>query len=839
MSADKPKNPKNTGQSGKPGNSDKTGNPDKQGNLTNPVPHDPNHKQTDEVGAFGNLTPAKSKAKPAQDANPAPKPNLQKPLQPQVETPSTKEAASTPASSTPAPTSSSGPTPKPMSNQAAANKPSKRRKRKKKAKSAAHVQNIPKTAVITTTPASTSANVPDQPEADTNSLPNQTPPASVAPPAEPTSPAPATPSTSAAAAKSEDKLVAASNTPAPAKFEQDPAATQPATFASLMGNDFEPTDKLPGEISRTILAVVALGLSVLIHIAIAFMIGKLPLGNLDQLAQEPESTSYRIQRPVIDPVVSDPVLLDNSIPATIQQPSLAALSAQLLLSPEGNFENVDPEHTPTIVQPKKHDDQSPEAKNDAISTLPDQADLALDAVNRLGGGKTVDMPVISKGGVPNIPGTGEDNGPSASDQAKDLLADAIINIDLPTNDRSARAQGQDGIGIPTIDLSDAPPVRPTKDIFAHRTPKSSPLDMATITIHQSKVLTLPERLDDDFTYTLTKIRPKIEGGLFSKDELDKYTYFEVEITPRRSLRKLKTIPKDVVFLLDTSGSVPQQWVNQMTAGVRSSLGSLNKEDRFNIVYFSDKSSFFSEDKIVQATPENLAKAQQFLTSAKSKGQTNVNLALSRLLQRDLSAQRAYYLVLISDGVPTRGVMNTRELINLITRDNNLNASIYCVGVGSRQNKELLNFLAYRNKGLSLFSTHAAHAATQIRNLLSRIRYPLIKDVNLNLVGIKMTEVFPHHLPNIHQGERFALYGRFTLPNKFTMRLSGHNGIKTMDFTFGGALASAPIGKKTIPHQWAFWKLHHIYSAIIQSGQTEKLKAQIEVLKERFDLKTLY
>ncbi|MFP3787422.1 hypothetical protein, partial [Burkholderia sp. SIMBA_024] len=77
----------------------------------------------------------------------------------------------------------------------------------------------------------------------------------------------------------------------------------------------------------------------------------------------------------------------------------------------------------------------------------------------------------------------------------------------------------------------------------------------------------------------------------------------------------------------------------------------------------------------------------------------------------------------------RGVIDTRRLIDLITRDNDLSASIYCVGVGDRQDRELLDFLAYRNKGRSVFVEDVDRAAPAINDLLSRLRYPLIRGVS--------------------------------------------------------------------------------------------------------------
>jgi Ca-activated chloride channel family protein len=352
-------------------------------------------------------------------------------------------------------------------------------------------------------------------------------------------------------------------------------------------------------------------------------------------------------------------------------------------------------------------------------------------------------------------------------------------------------------------------------------------------------INIPLNLDDDFDYAVYTFEPKPETGIFGSRDDDPRGYFRVDITAKRSLRKLPAMPKDVVFLIDVSGSVSQMWVDQVIRGVSDALGSLNPGDRFNIVFFQEKPALFSAEAIRPFNEQSLAEARAFLTSARSGGYTDVNRALSRLLVRDLEKQRVYNLVLISDGVPTRGVMDTRELINLITRDNDLAASIYCIGVGDKQNRQLLDFLAYRNKGFCQYAEEIGQAANTIRELGSRLRYPILKDIRFNAVGVADGDLFPVDLPNLHQGETFSLFGRFSQRGSFTMRLTGLNAQQACDFTFTRDLNQAQPLDKALAEQWAFWKLHHLYSEVIRHGETAELKAAIEALRKKYRLKTLY
>lgn len=337
----------------------------------------------------------------------------------------------------------------------------------------------------------------------------------------------------------------------------------------------------------------------------------------------------------------------------------------------------------------------------------------------------------------------------------------------------------------------------------------------------------PERLDDDFEYEVARFNPANDEG-----------YFRVRVTGKRSLRKLETMPKDVIFMVDTSRSIPERTIREVARGIQESIRTLNDDDRFNMVFFNQSVSFYA-DAPVHATPKNVEIADKWLRSVKPRGSTDVNLAVRQLLKRDLDPGRVYELVLISDGKPTMGVLDTRELINLITRENDLAASIYCIGLGKSADHQLLDFLAYRNKGFSVHIERTNDVAEQIRGLMSRLRYPIISDVQVRFAGSDMSEVYPITLPNIHQGESFEVFGRFEQPGPFTMQITGRSVGKPVDFTYRAELNEADFGNTEVAQGWAFWKLHHLYSEIIRVGERDVLLRQIRELRQKYNLETLY
>lgn len=337
----------------------------------------------------------------------------------------------------------------------------------------------------------------------------------------------------------------------------------------------------------------------------------------------------------------------------------------------------------------------------------------------------------------------------------------------------------------------------------------------------------PERLDDDFDYRISRLDSPGDEG-----------YFRVQITGKRSLRKLATMPKDVVFMVDTSRSIPQKTIEQITDAIKQSIRTMNDEDRFNLVFFSDQVRTFAGDP-VPTTRENLDMADRWMRNVRARGQTDVNLALRQLLKRDIGPGRVYELILISDGKPTLGVLDTRELINLITRENDLAASIYCVGIGTDQDNRLLDFLAYRNKGFSISIPRRSDVSLELVGLMSRLRYPIIKDVQVRFAGQGMDEIYPLTLPNVHQGETFEVFGRFDQPGPFTIQVTGRSAGKPVDLTFRADLNNAALGDAEVAQGWSFWKLHHLYSEIIRVGERPELLQAIRELRREYQLETLY
>ncbi|MEX0653594.1 MAG: hypothetical protein WD151_05680 [Phycisphaeraceae bacterium] len=612
--------------------------------------------------------------------------------------------------------------------------------------------------------------------------------------------------------------------------------------------------RLVVETPQTVLLLVAV-VSVLLHVVLGAATYRQSLGRLDMEAMQDARPPLRVRQASFD-MNFDPLARPGDAAAERDAgPTVAEVSQALLAEAD---ETPGSETIEQDLALREYDEPRPEPDLDTFAAETSDFDMPADLWQSLEGDTPADLayqPGEGDGAGAGTPGNGDGPGGDGAREAQRLLADAGL-LGMPAGGGGGDGDGGGaGVGLPE---TPGPRVESSATLDARLLdmPLVAPdIDFAGMALDATTRLHIPEHLDHDFDYFVTRFPGRAsEQG-----------YFRVDIVPRQSLRKLTTMPKDVIFLLDLSGSTAQRWAGELAGGVRQSLSTLHETDRFNIVLLADQVAFFSGRGPLQATRDNLDDARDFLDAieparrplariagARSaprlrrrmlyhipEGRADLEAALSRLLVRDVDAGRVYNLVLVSEGKPTDGVIEPRELINLITRDNAGLASIYAVGIGDNVDRTLLEFLAYRNRGDYRYAPDRGDVATTIRTLASRIRYPLVRDVQLHVAGSQVEQVHPVNLPNIHQGVRLSIYGRYNQLAPFTMRVTGNNAGQPVDFTFARDLNLAPEANRDLARHWAFWKLHHLYSEIIRQGEQPALLRQINQLRQQYDLQTMY
>lgn len=283
-------------------------------------------------------------------------------------------------------------------------------------------------------------------------------------------------------------------------------------------------------------------------------------------------------------------------------------------------------------------------------------------------------------------------------------------------------------------------------------------------------------------------------------------FFSVHVGVKKGIR-IEAMPKEIVFLMDSSKSVTGLRFENAKKGLIEILGKLGEKDSFNIVSFKNEINRFSGYS-VRATPEKITEARAFIGTLEAGERTDIETALLGIVSEKPRKKPAYVL-LVSDGRPTLGMINSRKIIQTITRINSGERSIFSFGVGLRVNKYLLDFVSCQNRAWSGFANASDSAGRDLVKMYAEIASPIMTDVRYRMSGMGQKEVFPRELPDFFHSKGITIYGKYGDEDVFSMQVLGEVDGAVKEIIFKKKLSEADPGTEDIERSWAFNKLYDL------------------------------
>ncbi len=315
-------------------------------------------------------------------------------------------------------------------------------------------------------------------------------------------------------------------------------------------------------------------------------------------------------------------------------------------------------------------------------------------------------------------------------------------------------------------------------------------------------------------------------------------YFMLVIEPRRDRSEFDIIPKDIVFVVDSSSSIQPPKLERYVEGLQRCVAALNPRDRFDIVEFKTNVRRMS-DRLVPVTKARLRSAGYFLGSLKSGGNTDVYSAVQGLVGVRPDPNRPYIIFLVTDGRANRGVVENRNIINKVAEINRNRAAIYSFAGGSKFNEYLLDLLSYRNKGESRFERSKRAIADALFGFYEEVRDPILLNVRYQMGTVSAAEVYPKVLPDFFLKSRITVCGRYRDEKEFSMQLLGQAGGTTKEFVFQKTFDRPDSGDARVARQWAFHKIYHLIGRMVAHGEDDATIAQIRALGKKHGIQTPY
>ncbi len=300
---------------------------------------------------------------------------------------------------------------------------------------------------------------------------------------------------------------------------------------------------------------------------------------------------------------------------------------------------------------------------------------------------------------------------------------------------------------------------------------------------------------------------------------------------------VRTTPRDLIFVLDVSGSMSGRKLEQAKAAGRALLESLRATDRFRLIDFSTDVRNF-RDGWTKATPDNIRDARRYLDALNAEGSTNISEALRTALEASSASnsERLPLVVFMTDGEPTVGERNPDAIAALAAKLRG-STRVFTVGVGTGVNATLVEQLALQGRGTAHFVRDDESIEAPVSLLARRLSEPVLTDIRLSADGVRLSRMLPAGPIDIFAGQDLVILARYDGSGDATIRLEGKSPHGTVSWDTHARFADNNRTNPFVPRLWAARRIGWLTAEKRRSGGTTELDGEIRKLGERYGIPT--
>lgn len=317
-------------------------------------------------------------------------------------------------------------------------------------------------------------------------------------------------------------------------------------------------------------------------------------------------------------------------------------------------------------------------------------------------------------------------------------------------------------------------------------------------------------------------------------------YFMLTLAPSPELEQLDVLPKQVTFVVDTSGSMSGEKIEQAREMLRYSVRNLGPDDTFQLIGFSGSVRALF-DAPMPATRRHIDDALRFIDGLRAQGNTNISDALARALRDPASPDRPHTILFVTDGLPTAGETGTDQILQATRRGiSDGDRRVFAFGVGYDVNTNLLDGIAQRGRGESGYVRPGEDMSDIIGGFYDRIGAPLLTQLALDFGDARVRDLYPNPLPDLYRGRSVTVFGRLDANQSGEVRVTGRAAREQITMTYGADF-SAPEGVDTsfVASLWASRRVQSLLDAIAEQGETASRREEVVALATRWGIVTPY
>lgn len=317
-------------------------------------------------------------------------------------------------------------------------------------------------------------------------------------------------------------------------------------------------------------------------------------------------------------------------------------------------------------------------------------------------------------------------------------------------------------------------------------------------------------------------------------------YFLLLMSPPTIGVETKRVPRDVVFVIDTSGSMEGEKFQQAKRSLELCLKKLDRADRFGLIAFSTTVEPFSSG-LTNVDDGGIERANRWIGNLRAAGGTAIQDALLEAMKMRSDASRNFTVVFMTDGLPTIGETDSNNILRKIEAQNNADTRIFALGIGNDVNTHLLDQLADKTKSLSAYIRPSENVETSVTSFYDKISHPLFANLKLDLrsSNITLKEMYPPKLPDLFKGGQVLVFGRYSGTGSAAFALTGKLGDEQKEFVYEASFPAKKIEGEFLPGLWARRKVGYLLDQIRLSGENRELIDEVVKLSKKFGIATPY
>lgn len=317
-------------------------------------------------------------------------------------------------------------------------------------------------------------------------------------------------------------------------------------------------------------------------------------------------------------------------------------------------------------------------------------------------------------------------------------------------------------------------------------------------------------------------------------------YFMLLLSPRPTLQVDRIVERDIVFVVDTSGSMAGEKIEQARNALKHCVRNLNDGDRFNIVRFSSD-VYPWKDELVPAKEMRDA-AIAWIDKMQAAGGTDILGGIKEGLKYPKDPARPYVVVFMTDGKPTLGeTTQPREIIQRVAKLRGESVRIFTWGVGYDLDVQLIDGIAEVSRGVSEYVRPEEDIAVKVSTFWGKASKPVLADLEIQVDGeaVRLVDLQPSPLPDLYAGGQVVLFGRYTGEGHIAVRLSGKINGQAESFTYEGTFAKTELKSSYLEILWARRKIGYLLDAIRLHGESKELVDEVVALAKKYGIQTPY